>query len=433
MTEFSTPIDIANRALQHCGANRISATLGFTENSKNASETAFAYPKQRRAELRRNVWRFATRKACLRAIDTDTMQLVPSMWSSGTTYFAGSIVSDQSNNLWISKIPNNLGYDPQNSTTWEPYFGPLTVSLWQAGGYSAGELVYTAAGDGTNRVFLSLMGDNGDDPATPTAYDAAATYNRNQVVTYLSVAYMSLIDLNTGNQPNLAPALYDAGTVYSIGNTVGASDGVIYTSLSNGNTGHDPVSDAGVNWQNSGVLNPWTTVFVGGSGSSKWLQIGGAEFPMGVTVAPLNIIYPIGTGPYSQSSTQNVYRLPNGYLRTAPQYPKIGAATALGGPSGITYNDWTFEGDYIVSSDVGPIMFRFVADVTDVSKFDDMFCEGMAARVALVVCEPLTQSSSKLGAIMRIYDEFMESARTANAIENGADVPPDDSYISCRY
>lgn len=433
MTEFSTPIDIANRALQHCGATRIDATLGFAEVSKNASETQFAYGKLRRAELRRNIWRFATRKAALRAIDVNTMLLLPSMWVAGTTYFAGSIVSDQSNNIWISRVANNLGNDPQNSLTWEPYFGPMTVTLWQAGGYSAGELVYTAAGNGTNRVYLSLVSGNDDAPATATEYDATATYNKNQVVTYSSVAYMSLIDLNTGNQPNLAPALYDAGTSYSIGNSVGASDGVIYTSLTNGNIGHDPISDGGANWQNTGTLNPWTTVFVGGIGSSQWLLIGGAEFPMGVGLTPLNIIYPLGAGPYSQSSTQNVYRLPNGYLRTAQQNPKIGAATALGGPSGITYNDWMFEGDYLVSSDLGPIIFRFVADVTDVSKMDDMFCEGLAARVALEVCEPLTQSSSKLGTIAKIYDEFMDQARTINAIEIGTDVPPDDSYISCRY
>lgn len=427
-----TPIDIANRALQHCGASRIDATLGFSENSKNASETAFAYPKLRRAELRANAWRFATKKACLRVINADTMLLVPTLWSAGTTYFLGSIVSDQSNNIWISKVTNNLGYDPQNSLTWEPYFGPLTVSLYAAGSYSSGEIVYTAPGNGTYRIYLSLQSGNGDDPSAGTVYDATATYFKNRVVTYLGVSYMSLIDLNKNNQPNLAPALYSAATTYAIGNRVGASDGVIYTSISNGNINHDPTTDGGANWQNTGTLNPWTTVFVGGAGSNKWLQIGGAEFPMGVGIAPLNIIYPLGAGPSNQTSSQNIFRLPNGYLRTAQQNPKIGANTALGGPSGITYNDWQFEGDYLVTSDVGPINFRFVADVTDVTKMDDMFCEGLAARLGMEVCEPLTQSSTKLGTIAKIYASFISDAKTQNAIEIGTDVPPDDEYISVR-
>lgn len=430
--EFQTPVDIANRALQHCGASRIDPLQGFAENSKNASETAFAYPKLRRAELRANAWRFATRKACLRAIDTDTMLLVPTLWSSGTTYFMGSIVADQSNNNWISKVPNNLGNDPQNSLTWEPYFGPLTVDQWNGGAYTAGELVYTASGNGTYRVYLSLQTGNGDDPGAGSAYDATATYFKNQVATYLGVPYMSLIDLSKNNQPNLAPALYNPATTYAIGNSVGASDGVIYASLTNGNVNHDPVTDGGVNWQNTGVLNPWTTVFVGGVGSSKWLQIGGAEFPMGVGLTRLNIIYPLGSGPSNQTSSQNVYRLPSGYLRTAQQNPKIGANTMLGGPSGITYNDWQFEGDYLVTSDVGTINFRFVADVTDVTKMDDMFCEGLAARLGMEVCEPLTQSSTKLSTIAKVYANFISDAKTQNAIEIGTDVPPDDDYISVR-
>lgn len=430
--EFQTPVDVANRALQHCGAQRIDPALGFAEISKRASETAFAYGKLREAELRRNVWTFACRRAALRAIDTGTMLLAPAMWVQATIYFAGSIVSDQSNNLWISRIPNNLGNDPLNSLTWEPYFGPLTVSLYDsAASYFAGELVYTAPGDGTYRVYLSLQSGNADTPATATAYDATATYFKNQVVTYLSVAYMSLIDLNTANTPTAAPALWNIATTYAMGNAVGGSDGVIYSSVGSGNVGHDPVSDAGINWISTGALNPWSTVFIGGVGSDKWLQIGGAEFPMGVALATLNITYPLGAGPSSQGSTRNIFKLPSGFLRVAPQYEKQGA-TWLGGPSGITYNDWTFEAGFLLSGDSGPILFRCVVNVTDVSRMDPMFCEGLAARIGLEVCEPLTQSTAKLGTIAKVYDEWMSQARTVNAIEQGYDEPPDDDYVTCR-
>src|SRR5262245_20614060 len=115
---FLTPVNIANRALQHCGAGRIDETQGFAEDSKNASECSFAYDKLRRAELRRNIWRFAIRRAVLRAIDTTTMLLAPALWVSSTTYFVGSIVSDETNALWISVVPDNLNNQPQNSLTW---------------------------------------------------------------------------------------------------------------------------------------------------------------------------------------------------------------------------------------------------------------------------------------------------------------------------
>jgi hypothetical protein len=69
---FTTPLDIVNRALQHCGRRRI---FSFTDLTDNAQEMAFLYDKLRRAELRRNVWTFATRRTVLRPIDFTTMTL----------------------------------------------------------------------------------------------------------------------------------------------------------------------------------------------------------------------------------------------------------------------------------------------------------------------------------------------------------------------
>jgi len=383
MPEYRTEIDIANRALQHCGASRL-GVAGFSENSERASETQFCYGKLRESELRRNVWTFACRRTMLRAIDDNTMQLDVPLWAPTTTYFVGSLASDQYGNIWQSNIQSNLANDPLLANYWEPYFGPLAVALYSSTtSYYAGELVYTAAGDGTNRVYLSLQNANADVPATPTAYSATATYQKNEVVTSAAIAYMSLLDLNTGNTPASSPLA-------------------------------------------------WTTSFVGGAGSIKWLLIGGTEFPFGVGLKTLNIIYPIGVGPSNQVGTKNIFRLPAGFLREASQNPKSGVTSWLGGPSGITYNDWVLENGFLLTSDTGPIPYRFVANVTDVSRMDPMFCEGLAARMGLEVCEPLTQSSAKLATIARIYDEWMGDARTVNAIEQGTEEPPEDSYISCR-
>jgi hypothetical protein len=48
------------------------------------------------------------------------------------------------------------------------------------------------------------------------------------------------------------------------------------------------------------------------------------------------------------------------------------------------------------------------------------------------VCEPLTQSSAKLGTIAKMYDTFMTEARIVNGIETGAEEPPEDDYVTCR-
>lgn len=56
MAVYTTPTDIANRALQACGANLI-GTLNDT--SRNAVQANFLYDKIRVAQLRAHVWNFA--------------------------------------------------------------------------------------------------------------------------------------------------------------------------------------------------------------------------------------------------------------------------------------------------------------------------------------------------------------------------------------
>jgi hypothetical protein len=63
---------------------------------------------------------------------------------------------------------------------------------------------------------------------------------------------------------------------------------------------------------------------------------------------------------------------------------------------------------------------------------DDMFCEGLGARIGLAVCEPLTQSTAKTNTIAQEYQKFMSEARAVNGIETGAVEPPLDDYIACR-
>src|SRR6266705_6462671 len=432
-TEFRLETDIANRALQHCGVPQLDSVLGITEDSKNAKEPSFAYPKLRQAELQRNVWRFAIRKVILRAIDSNTLLTAPSLWVETTTYFVGSLVSDERGVFYESRIPNNLGNSPQIApSAWEPYFGPVSVAQWVSStSYFAGELVYVAIGPGTYRVYKSLQSNNTDNPVTTSTWDATILYDQNDVVTYLGTPYMSRIDVNLNQTPSASPATWSAVTTYSIGNSVTGSDGVVYTSLANGNLNHDPTASPAF-WTNTGVLSAWNAVFVGGATSLKWRQVGGPEFPKGVALSELNLVYPVGTGPSTEFTTRNVFHLPSGFLRRAPQDPRAGAVSYLGAPSGLPYDDWELENYLIKTAESGPIMLRFVTDMVDVTRMHAMFCEGLAARLALEVCEALTQSATKLGVIAKQYSTFMSEARLVNAIEIGADEPPEDDWVTCR-
>lgn len=433
MTAFNVPVDIANRALQHVGASRI-MTPDFSEISKNCKEVAFVYDKLRQSELQRNTWRFAVRTTVLRPIGPNTMLLTPSLWSSQTTYFVGSIIVDPSGNIWQSNSANNLGQEPIQTPTWDLYCGPMTASLWDSTtSYRVGELVYTTPGDGTNRVYMSMLDGNTDNPATATAWDATVTYSKNQVITRSSVAYMSRIDLNLNQDPATTFfAEWASGTTYASGAKVTATDGLIYQSSTNGNVGNNPTTDGGSHWTNTGVLSPWDTTFVSGAGSLNWRQIGGIEFPYGVTLTPMNIIWPVGTGPANQASSRNAYRLPANFLRLAPLDSKAAATSPLGFPGNTYADDWEFRGAYLTTRTNTEIIFAFVADTVDVATFDGMFCEGLGARIGFEVCETLTQSTEKKQGIGSEYQKFMSEARQSNAIIMGPDDQPLDDWIACR-
>lgn len=325
-TRFLTQEDIANRALQHVGAAYVTT---LADDSKNADEISRCFHKVRRAELRRNVWRFATRKAVLYPVSTTMKNYMPATWLVGTTYAAGALVFS-GNTIWSSKVASNVGHTPGvnasvdslGNALWEAYFGPIVIDAWDTDvSYFAGDVVYESS-----VIYRSLTNDNSDEPAAAT------------------------------------------GT---------------------------------------------------------WLILGG-------TTTAYSVLYPIGAGPTQQTFTRNVFVLPYGYLKEAPQDPKAGSLSYLGAPSGRQYDDWTFENGFFTSSDVRPITFRFVADTWDIANMDDMFCEGWAARIATEICEALTQSTDKLKLLIGIYGKVMSEARLVNGIETGPTEPPEDDYLVCR-
>ena len=379
-----TETDIGNRALQRVGCERIAAGQLWQEDSKNASEIRACYQMLRRAELNRNVWRFSIRSCALRPIGINSKLLVFGTFNIATTYSHNDIVTGSDGQVYQSLISGNVGNDPTlalqvPTPAWTLYFGNMLAQ----------EFV----------------------------------------------------------------AVWSGTTTYAQGDHSQGSDGQIYTSLVNTNLNYNPVGDGAVHWDLATNVNPddstqlndtdyyagellflGPTVYVSVQNqnadippSSKWLPL--------TTAAAMSLaafIYPIGAGPSQQRATKNVYRLPNGFMRIAPQDPLAGASLFLGAPGGLAFKDWEMEGDYFTTRDSEVILFRFAADVADPTKFNPMFCEGLGSRIAFEICEPLTQSAAKLQAIASEYKNFMSEARTVNGIETGPTYPPEDDYISCR-
>jgi len=478
---FLDSLDIANRALNHCGVNPI---LNVTEDTTSNFEVSAVYDKVRRAELRRNSWRFAIRKTVLRPVTPTMLTIVPALYQATKTYNQGELVEDVNKCIWISEIAANLGNPPGgNNEAWDMYFGPMTADTWMptagnianwssgvtyttgqqtvgsdgrvytatetttgnnpttdAGvhwlntgvydtsttGYYAGEIAYIISPTSPSgfQLYLSLTNGNTDTPNVSTPYSASAQYNLDQVVSYLGSNWKSLLPANIGNTPTVPPALWSSIFSYVPTQQAVGSDNLIYTAIL-GTVGNDPTLDNGVHWTNTGVLAAWTNTPTLLTQDVNWRAIS-------CGLKNLLFVYPVGAGPSTQSSTDNVFRLPAGYVGPAAQNPKGGLINFLGGPSGNIEPDWELEGNFIVSSWTTPILFRFTADVTKVRSMDDMFCEGLACRIAGMVCKRLTGSDTLLQTISGMYKTFMGEARLKNGIETGTEEEYEDDYITVR-
>ena len=500
---LKTPVDIANRALQHCGATGITS---LSDNDKGAAEVSKCLDSLRQAELRDNVWTFSCKRAVLYPINTPisgapfgttvqpTLLLHPSEWVATRQYPFGYVVT-HNGTVWCNNALSSVNQEPgaDGVTNWDVYFGSMCVNPWinptgtvppdnttvSAIGYFVGDLVYIG-----KQTFVSLQNSNTASPLDPDAWLSTVYYSEGQVVADADgFEWRSFTNNNLGNQPgvygmwssvptyaigalvigsdaklykalvsnsNHNPAngasptqwslvgnpgswpLWDMNRTYAQNEFAAGIDGQVYQSVQAGNIGHDPTTSTynantpSSNWWVAiGVTVPWIANFGAGASNSAWLGID-------ATLDPINIMYPIGTGPSIQTQNKNIFFLPNGHLREAPQEPKAGSVSFLGAPTGRMYDDWEFNGDFIISQSPYPIIYRFVADVSQVTQMDPMFKEAWAARIGMEICEPITQAAAKIATIERHYKRTMDRAKTTNGIEQGPTEPPEDDYITCR-
>lgn len=375
---------IANRVCQKVGAELIAAGALLTEDSKAANQIRNAYDILRRAELRRRIWRFCIRTTPLRPLTTTTYLVTFGTWVIGSTYKLFDVVTGDDGQIYFSRINGNIGNTPSTSPTqWELYFGQDVaqefVTAWGSTfTYFIGD--HTVGSDGN--VYIALISSTNVNPVG----DMSGTWTA------------------TTDGVTATETTFYVGELVRIGN-------VIYQSLQNNN--------------GDGAVTPGDG---GAPPGSTW-----QTFTTAPSISQVQFIYPIGSGPANDFRTKNVYRLPVGFLREAPQDPKAGGALYLGAPDGSDFNDWNFENTFFTSSDTGVIPFRFAADVQDVTKFDPMFVEGFVCRMGFELAEPITQSEAKVAKCEREYAKIMTEAGEVNGIETGAVYPPEDAYITCRF
>lgn len=96
---------------------------------------------------------------------------------------------------------------------------------------------------------------------------------------------------------------------------------------------------------------------------------------------------------------------------------------------GFQDDEWAVEGNKIVSQEATELDVKYLADVEDANLFDDLFIDCFAARLALELCETLTQSNTKKTAAREWYTERIRVARLHDAIEGTPTVQEESAWI----
>lgn len=131
--------------------------------------------------------------------------------------------------------------------------------------------------------------------------------------------------------------------------------------------------------------------------------------------------------------------------------PSFGYAYSFPLPSDCLYvpltndwdQDWQLEGRAILTNSgnspdsasppTGTVLaLAYIADITDATQFDPLFCELVAARMAMEMVESLTQSNQKAQAFSVRYKDILGTASSSNAFEQLASDPPEDEWIVTR-
>ena len=116
------------------------------------------------------------------------------------------------------------------------------------------------------------------------------------------------------------------------------------------------------------------------------------------------------------------YTLPAGFLRLIEPDDSANYNTL----------DWRIEGGKIVTDFTAPLEIRYIARVEDPTQFDALFVDALACRMALQMCEKITQSVSKKADVRSEYKDTIAEARRTNAIEGVSSESPTDTWDTAR-
>ena len=91
------------------------------------------------------------------------------------------------------------------------------------------------------------------------------------------------------------------------------------------------------------------------------------------------------------------------------------------------------DGLVILTNQTAPLDIRYVAKITDTSKYDPLFVHALACSLALALCDRLTQHEGKVDRIAQEYEMRLSRAKRVDAIQNPPIPYPESTWILSRY
>ena len=79
------------------------------------------------------------------------------------------------------------------------------------------------------------------------------------------------------------------------------------------------------------------------------------------------------------------------------------------------------------------LRLRYVSDVSDPNIFDAMFREALALKLAVEMCDELTQSNAKKQALRDEYKDYIADCYLSDSLESIPVDPPEDLWVTARY
>lgn len=118
----------------------------------------------------------------------------------------------------------------------------------------------------------------------------------------------------------------------------------------------------------------------------------------------------------------NAFQLPSDYVQLASDYPEDNSNT----------KDWQIEGRKIFTDDAAPLYVRYIYNVTDPNEMDSLFREALSTKLALELCEEITQSNTKKDVLKDDFRLAIADAKKSGAIAKIPVQPPEDPWLTCR-